>query len=154
MPAGVIENQLVQFLADSAWRLNRIPAYETNILALEFHAQKDAINTSDERIHAALTMAHAMEKHTKSIANMSLHEHRLQRKYERTLQQLRELQAERREQEKEQMKQAASLLILNQERDLPYDPKEDGFVFTVAEIDAHIARKQRLDAAWKHRSAA
>ena len=46
------------------------------------------------------------------------------------------MQAERFEKEAEQMEEAKRLLQLNEMRNLPYDPKADGFVFSTAQIHA------------------
>src|SRR5713101_3709223 len=44
-PRGVIEEQLVQSIADTSWRLHRIPALENNLLALGFAEHSDRIIT-------------------------------------------------------------------------------------------------------------
>src|SRR5713101_8287577 len=44
-PIGILEEQLVQNLADTSWRLNRIPALENNLLALGFAEHSDRIIT-------------------------------------------------------------------------------------------------------------
>jgi hypothetical protein len=71
-PQGIIEDQLVQSLADTSWRLNRIPAFESNLLALGFSA------------------------HIQAFANLSMYGQRLSDQFERTLRQLRRLQSKRR----------------------------------------------------------
>jgi hypothetical protein len=72
-----------------------------------------------------------------------MHEHRLSRQFERALNQLREIQSERREAEEKQIEKAAELFQLDQDAGLPYDPTEDGFVFSNAEIQTHIRRRDR-----------
>jgi hypothetical protein len=46
---------------------------------------------------------------------------------------------------------------MHQERDIPYDPTQDGFVFSTAEIQTFIQRRDRLDEAYSepehHRAA-
>src|SRR5580692_4223108 len=44
-PKGALEEQLVQSLADTSWRINRVAALETNLLALGIHEQSANIST-------------------------------------------------------------------------------------------------------------
>jgi transcription termination factor NusB len=143
-PKGALEEQLAQSLADTSWRINRVAALETNLLALGIHEQSANIDTEHPEVHAALAMAASIREQTRALANLSMHENRLSRQFERTLKQLREIQAERRENEKDQMEKAARLLSLHQEEGLPYDPAEDGFVFSNDEIETSIRRTHRL----------
>jgi len=146
-PKGALEEQLVQSLADTSWRINRVAALETNLLSLGIHEQSDQIDTAHPEAHAALAMAASIREQTRALANLSMHEHRLSRQFERALKQLREIQAERREKEKEQMENAARLLSLHQAEGLPYDPAEDGFVFSNDEIETSLRRTYRLQQA-------
>ncbi len=43
---------------------------------------------------------------------------------------------------------AAEILEMHQEREIPYDPAQDGFVFSTAEIQTFIQRRDRLDEAY------
>ena len=53
-PKGAVEQQLVQSLADTAWRLNRIPALEANVLTLDMHAHTGSIDLEiDKESHHA-----------------------------------------------------------------------------------------------------
>jgi hypothetical protein len=45
------------------------------------------------------------------------------------------------------MNRAAKLLEMHQERELPYEPKEDGFVFSTDQIAQYIRREERLEEA-------
>jgi cysteinyl-tRNA synthetase len=92
-------------------------------------------------------MAQAFRDQIKSLAYLGMLEQRLSRQFEKTLKQLRELQAERHKREALQMEQATQLLEMHQEQELPYDPKEDGFVFSTEEIEQHIRREERLEEA-------
>jgi hypothetical protein len=143
-PKGALEEQLVQSLTDTSWRINRIAALETSLLALGIHEQSANIETAHPEAHAALAMAAAVREHTRALSNLSMHEHRLSRQFERTLKQLREIQADRCVKEKEQMENAARLLSLHQSEGLPYDPAEDGFVFSNDEIETSLRRTHRI----------
>ena len=143
-PKGALEEQLVQSLADTSWRINRIVALETNLLALGIHEQSNNIDTAHPEVHAALAMAASVREQTRALSNLSAHEHRLSRQFERTLKQLREIQAERREKENDQLEKAAKILQLHQAEGTSYNPSEDGFVFSNDEIETCIRRKHHL----------
>jgi hypothetical protein len=147
-PKGALEDQLVQSLGDTTWRLNRVPATEATFLTLAAEDQLDSIHTNEPRAVSALALAKAFHHQSHALANISIYEQRLARLFDRTLKQLREIQAERREHERSQMIDAAEILEMHQERDIPYDPAEDGFVFSIPEVQTFIQRRDRLDEAY------
>jgi len=55
------------------------------------------------------------------------------------------MQAERSIHERHQLHEAANLLKMHQEDGLPYNPAEDGFVFSNDDIQTYIHRTQRRD---------
>ena len=93
----------------------------------------------------ALAMALAFREHTHAFSNISIYCQRLARQFERTLDQLRKIQDERHTRERFQLHDAAKLLKMHQEDGLPYNPAEDGFVFSNDDIETYINRNQRLD---------
>src|SRR6202011_6274993 len=117
-PKGIIELQLTQTLADCSWRLNCARAYETNLLTLgaEEQAASIKLEEDDAEIHSALASAKSYRAQAKALASISMHEQRVSRAFPRTLKELREIQADRREQERRQMIQAAQLYKLHQEQ--------------------------------------
>jgi hypothetical protein len=149
-PKGALEEQLVQSLSDTIWRLNRVPATEATYLTLISEDQIRAIRTNEPRAASAVSLSQVFHLRAQSLTNVSLYEQRLARFFDRTLKQLHEIQAERREQEKSQMDDAAEIFEMHQERNLPYDPTQDGFVFSTAEIQAFIQRRDRLDEAYAY----
>ena len=125
-PATPTETQLAQELADTAWRLNRIPALEAELLN-----------------HAAQAIDPDPADAIRALATLSLHGARLSRQFQKTLQQLRELQAGRLAQRDSDLKKAAGILELHKHKGLPYDPAQDGFVFAIDEVEAHSRRLMR-----------
>jgi hypothetical protein len=146
-PKGVLEEHLVQTLADCTWRLNRARAIETNLLTLGLTQTEGDFNTGHPQADTALAVACAYRDHTRALANLSVLEQRLSRQFEKTLQQLRDLQAERRRREADQLDDAARLMQMHKEKKLPYHAAEDGFVFSASEIEQHIRREERRDMA-------
>lgn len=137
-PATPTETQLVRELADTSWRLNRIPLLEADVLS---HAQSPA--PSPEPPSFDIVDAHRL------LASLSIHGQRLSRQFQKTLNQLRELQAERLERHRRDLRDAASVLEFHKHKGLPYDPAEDGFVFSKTEIEDFARRTMRLNEAWK-----
>ena len=145
-PQGATETQLVQSLIDLAWRLNRAAA-ETNLLTLGITEHAGQIDTEHPQAHEALAAALAFREHNRALANISMYSQRYHRQFERTLAQLRELQQARRDAQNQQLFDAASLLEMHQQDGLPYNPADDGFVFSNADIETYIHRSRRLDKA-------
>src|SRR5467141_3746488 len=146
-PVGTLEKQLVQSLADTSWRLNRVAALEHNLIGLGFDEHSDSITTEHPEAHAALVIIGAMREQTRALAVLGLHTARLSRHFEKTLKQLNATQEKRRATEAQQLSEAAALLQMDQKQGLPYNPTEDGFVFSTPEIETYIRRQTRLNAA-------
>jgi hypothetical protein len=135
-PKGATEAQLVQSLADTIWRQNRVCALENNLLTL-------GIDQATDQVSTALAIAAALDSQTRALSNLSIHGQRLARQFERTLALLRELQTTRLVQEANELDQAANLVQMHRKNKEPYHPSQDGFVFSDEEIEAFIARQNR-----------
>jgi hypothetical protein len=145
-PVGTLEKRLVQFLADTTWRLDRVAALESNLIALGFDEHSNSITTEHPQAHAALVIIEAMREQTRSLAVLGLHTARLSRHFKETLKQLNDAQEKRRATEATQLAEAAALLQMDRKQGLPYNPSEDGFVFSTSEIETFIRRQTRLKA--------
>jgi hypothetical protein len=133
-PAGATEQHLVQALADTSWRLNRVAALETNLLSLA--------PTGDPLVDA-LGIAASLESKCQALANLSMHTQRLSRQFERTVTQLRDLQKTRLEQEKDDLEDLLAIQDMYEARGETYDHSADGFVFSEDEIHAAIRARNR-----------
>ncbi len=142
-PKGAIEAQLVQTLADTAWRLNRVSALENNLLTLGIVRVPDQLSEAPEQVQQALSIAASLESQTRALANLSLHGQRLSRQFEKTVALLKQLQADRLPDDQYELNQAANLVQMHELEDEPYDPAEDGFVFSTEEIQAVLDRRDR-----------
>ena len=81
------------------------------------------IDTAHPEVHTALAMAASIREQIRALANLSMHEHRLSRQFERALNQLREIQAERRElEEKDNSRKPPELLQMRSGRRPPLRP--------------------------------
>ncbi len=123
-PATPTESQLVQELADTSWRLNRIPLLEADVLARVL-PPADA----EQEVTFDIVDAHRI------LATLGLYSSRLSRQFHKTLEQLRDIQAERCRLENRQLRDAAEILIRNQRKGLPWEPAQDGFVFSMEQIE-------------------
>jgi hypothetical protein len=123
-PANATESQFVQELADTSWRLNRIPLLEAQV-----HARAAAPVPPEEEITFDIVDAHRL------LGNIAILGQRLSRQYSKALDKLREIQAERRQLEERELRQAAAVVEFHKHKGIPYDPAEDGFVFSMAQIE-------------------
>jgi hypothetical protein len=133
-PQGPTEKQLVQALIDTSWRLNRVPALEAEVLARAANPL-----TPEAAIEFDIVDAHL------AIDKLALYSHRLSRQFHKTLEQLREIQADRRDAETRDLKRAAALLEMHKVKGIPYDPAQDGFVFSSDQIETYSQRLIRLN---------
>ena len=146
-PTGALEQQLVQTLADTSWRLNRVAALETNLFSLGITENENRVPSNHPEAEAALAMALTFRENVHAFTNLGIYGQRLARQFEHTLAQLREIQAERRRHEHDALDRAADLLEMHQEKELPYNPAQDGFVFSTDQIETFIQRRDRLSEA-------
>ena len=131
-PATPTETQLVHELADTSWRLNRIPLLEADLLS---RAQSPAPSPQSPAPAVA------------ALATLGIHGQRLSRQFHKTLEHLREIQLERRQREHKELKEAAAIVQFHKHKGLPYDPDQDGFVFSKEVIQAFVQRTTHLNQA-------
>ncbi len=123
-PANSTESQLVQELADTSWRLNRIPLIEAKVLT-----DADPLADPQPAIQA--------------LSMLGLHSARLSRQFQKALDQLRQIQYDRRHQERRDLRDAADILEFHKYKGIPWDPADDGFVFTKDQVERHARRLMR-----------
>jgi hypothetical protein len=163
LPKNKMEVLLAQMLAGLAWRLNRITAIETNMLTLGVDepaggvdsesvdpervdpesVDPESVDPENQLMHSALAMAKSFREQSHAMANLSMYEQRLSGRFQKTLKQFQELQAARIDREKSEMYSAARILQMHKKKKVPYNPEEDGFVFSNAEIETYIERSNR-----------
>jgi hypothetical protein len=146
-PKTPTENQLVRDLADTSWRINRVPALERDILMLSATSEPGSINVDIPDLQTCKAVEEALRRQERSLKNLSMHGHRLSRQFHKTLDQLRAIQSARRETAERDLKKAAAILEMHKHKGLSYNPAEHGFVFSNAEVEAHSQRLIRLNQA-------
>src|SRR5580704_1543821 len=133
-PANSTETQLVHEIANTAWRLNRIPFLEAELLSQDPNPQSQI----------------------PLLASLGPHGSRLSRQFQKAVEQLRDIQEERRRKERRQLTEAAELLIRHQRKGLPWTPapddpvfsKQAGFVFSKEQIERHAQHLMRQNPAF------
>ena len=115
-PVGLLETNLVQSIADTDWRLRRIPALESALFAKGRIEFAELFNEQDLALRPHLIDAHTFITYEKQIRNLQLQEARLARRREKEIAELRKLQAER---------------IQKQQQEIP----ANGFVFSSSGIE-------------------
>jgi hypothetical protein len=132
-PVGERETELVQSLADTQWRLARIPGLESGMFAVGRKRYADLYEEeTDGQVRAALLDAHTYMAEAKHFQNLHLQEARLHRQYQKDRDELRKLQAERQEkQEAETAKRQSS-------------DKANGFEFSTPIKQQEQDRKQSV----------
>ncbi len=143
-PATDPERSLVQALADTEWRLLRIPSLEAGIYALGRLECAGMFPDQDESVRPALIEAHIFRSSRRDLSNLSLQEGRLRRQREKDTAALRELQAIRHKAEQARLDYAAREYIVAVQEDTydDFDPVALGFEFSLDQIEV---RAMELD---------
>jgi hypothetical protein len=145
-PKGLLETKAVQSIADTYWRLDRIRAMENNLFSLGFQEQPEDLAT-DPVIHSALAQAKSLDGRGDLFARLSLYEQRLNRTLAQAKADLKQLQQERAEAEKDALRAAADIRNLKQELKQPWRPEQDGFEFSNAELTLWMRRRRLTEQA-------
>jgi hypothetical protein len=133
-PATPTETQLVIEIADTAWRLNRIPLLEADLLTRAAHPP-----TEQAAIDFDIVDAHRL------LASLGLHYQRLSRQFQKAVDHLRDIQTGRAERERRELKDAAALLELHKHKGVPWEPSDHGFVFAKCDVERFAERLMRLN---------
>ena len=142
-PKGATEADLVQALADTSWRLNRVAALETNLLTLGIATKVSPITNAPSEVQDAMAIVAALESQSKALSNLSMHSQRLSRQFERAVAQLRDLQKTRQTKEKQDLEDLVKVIKMHESKGKLYDPSADGFVFSQIQINEAIRTHKR-----------
>src|SRR3954467_14941616 len=138
---GTVEIQLAHACADIQFRLHRISAAEHNLFALGHEENGDNWSTSESESHAALTFADTLRRSKDPIATITIYEQRLSRRLLQTLNQLRDMQAERRKLEQEQLDEMWAIVSLHPTEFHTIEPAQLGFVCSTRDWRNYIKRR-------------
>src|SRR5208337_1300437 len=136
-PVGEKETSLVQALADTEWRLARIPGLEYGIYALARIEFADKFNDQPAELRPGLIQSYTYLAYHKQLNNLSIQESRLNRQLVKITNDLAALKRQRQQQEQARLTQAARQYIAANQAKKPFNYKEFGFEFSMDEIDRH-----------------
>ena len=137
-----VEQQLAVTWASFQWRINRAAAIEENMLSLgNIMGAADNLQVEHEQVHVALCNTKTFRHDSQEFARMALYSHRLVNQAEKVLKQLKNLQAERRYRQQKELPELAQIYKLHRMEGLAFDPKANGFVFSLAEVEAYLRRE-------------
>ncbi|MGI9073249.1 MAG: hypothetical protein ACR2JB_18490 [Bryobacteraceae bacterium] len=137
-PATDAEETLVQSVADTEWRLLRIPSLEMGICAVGRIELAAKFDQEDTAVRAALIEAQVFLTYQRQLNNLSIQEGRLRKQREKDLAELFKCQRERKELAEKRMKQASDLYQDAQRAGQPFDPAEFGFEFSIEQIEHYL----------------
>ncbi len=138
-PIGQRESDLVQSIADTIWRLKRIPSLEAALFAQGHIEFAESFNQHEPSLRAGMIEVQTFIKYEKQLRNLQLQESRLVRRREKEIAELRQLQQERRAKEREALESASTLYLTAKEANRSFDPVANGFVFSNEQIEQHLA---------------
>ena len=144
IPKTEPEKQLALDMANTVWKLNRGNTIENGIYAMGHHDHADENQVDNSLVHAALTAAATYMERSKHLENLSRQQSRLRRDLDRSTKLYNEMQDRRRKQERIEMYDAAKIAKTHKMEELPYNPADDGFVLSKAEIDLQLTRDAHL----------
>lgn len=142
-PAGRLESDLVQSIADIQWRLGRIPGLEMALYAKGRLELAASFAEHDPAVRAVMIELQTLLVYEKQFKNLHLQEARLHRRYEKMIAELRQLKQERAEQRKQQLQTAARLYAAARKEGKSFDLAANGFEFSASEVESYIERFHR-----------
>lgn len=142
-PKTATERQLTRDLADTSWRMNRLPALEASIIALEA-LPPGSISTDIPDLDACLAVTETLRRQERALDTLSKHHTRLSRHFHKTLNELRGIQSQRRKEALDDLDRAATRYLSFKMRHMDYDPASDGFVFSKEQVEAHYKHQHRM----------
>jgi len=134
---GDQELALVQSLADTHWRIARIPSLELAIFALGRLEFAELFPDLEEGVRKQLIEAKTFLAYQRQIVNLGIQEGRLRRQAEKDLAALQALQQPRLFRARASLNEAATLYIaaVHGNKHQLFDPEALGFEFTIAQIE-------------------
>jgi hypothetical protein len=142
-PATDEERNLVQSLADTEWRLLRIPSLEMGIYAVgRLELASNFQEIEDPQARAALIEAKVYLTYQRQLNNLSIQEGRLIKQRDKALAELDRLQKLRARETYAALSRATDLYAQAKAENRTFQPAAFGFEFTTAQLEEQLeARK-------------
>ena len=138
-PDDAHEDQLAEMYAKELWRVNRCGAMEDAMLTLGvMEGVAENLNIENPEAHTATTYAKTFRNESKAFDRLGIYHQRLISGAKKILAQLKACQTERRQRLDQALTEASRLYQFHRMQSQPFEPAENGFVLTIAEIKSHI----------------
>ncbi len=136
-PVGEAEQNFVQSLADTEWRLLRIPSLEMGIYAIGRMECAGLFANEGEAVRKQLIETKVFLVYQRQLNNLGIQERRLRRQREKDTAALEELQSQRKKEEKARLDRIAWRYVgaVRGDRHDKFDPAEFGFEFSLEQIE-------------------
>ncbi len=129
-PVGGMEIDLVQQIADDRWRMKRSSAIESALLVRGLNQPDDAVS-GNEQVDIALAQGRVWNEQKKDLNLLTLYESRIQRRIEKNMALVRQLQQDRKAALQQVVEEAA---ILGETYDFPPEALPPNFVYSLPQI--------------------
>jgi len=142
-PIGEAEQNLVQSLADTEWRLQRIPSLEMGIYALGHLEFADQFLTEEPDVRKHLIQAKIYLAYQQQLSKLSTQESRLRRQRDKDTAALLELQDRRRERQRQARLEDAACKYIDavyERTNENFDLAQFGFEFSKDEVEVQAMR--------------
>jgi hypothetical protein len=138
-PASDAERTLVQSLADTEWRLLRIPTLEAGIYALGRLEFAELFPEQEPAVRQQLIETKVFLTYQRQLNNLSIQEGRLRRQREKDEARLKETKAQRIKVADLRLGDAAKRYLEARREGKPFDPTQFGFEFSMEQIERRAA---------------
>jgi len=143
VPATDHERSLVELYATFQWRLHRAAAVEEGMFSLALMEDiAGNLQIENSAAHQAIGNAKTFRDQASAFNLLGIYGQRLLNQSQKVLKQLHETQQQRKQREEVDLDEAERLYHLNQMLELPFDPQENGFVFSAEQLRLHRHRKE------------
>jgi hypothetical protein len=124
------------------WRINRIAGIEDTLFTFgEIEEIAENLNIPDPRSHTTASNAKTYLTQAHIFDRLSMYGQRLMNQAAKVLQQLKQMQKERARREEIELHQALPIYRAHKQAGAIFEPQENGFVLTLAQIEAHLYRQ-------------
>ena len=138
-PGSDAERTVVQSLADTEWRLLRIPSLEAGIYALGRLEFAELFPEQDPAVRQQLIEAKVFLAYQRQLNNLSIQEGRLRKQREKDEVRLREMKASRMKATELAIGDAARRYLEARREGKPFDSSQFGFEFSIEQIERRAA---------------
>jgi hypothetical protein len=139
-PKGPTEQFLVQSLAELSFSAQQIRAQIDNLIALGGAMCKPMLESGNSEVDFAIAQATSLEANMPKINLLGIYEQRKMRLFTNARKELADIQAARKAAEQEELEEACQYRLVTPGN---WNPADDGFACSLAEVDRYIAVNRR-----------